>query len=125
MQGKLDETKKLLKRAWQLKSGQHDLTSTRLLFVRLTVALLETQPTEKFVGQLKTLLALESLPDHADVMKVWDITYFIEHLQPKLSSGSADFLTALATVLNDRTKLPELEEFPAWREAKPLPIDGE
>ena len=125
MQGKLDEAKKLLERAWQLKSGQHDLTSTRLLFVRLTIALLESQPTEKFVGQLKTLLALESLPDHADVMKVWDITYFIEHLQPKLSSGSTDFLTALATVLNDRTKLPELEEFPAWREAKPLPIDGE
>jgi hypothetical protein len=115
----------LLARAWQLKSGQHDLTSTRLLFVRLTVALLESQPTEKFVGQLKTLLALESLPDYADVMKVWDIDYFIEHLRSKLPPSSTNFLTALAAVLNDRTKLPELEEFPAWREAKRLPIDGE
>jgi hypothetical protein len=73
MQGKLDEAKVLLVRAWQLKSGQHDLTSARVLYVRLAVALLESEPKEIFVGQLKTLLALESLPDYADVVKVWDI----------------------------------------------------
>ena len=82
-------------------------------------------PTEKFVGQLKTLLALESLPDYADVVKVWDIAYFIEHLRPKLPPDSANFLAALAAVLNDRTKLPELEKFPVWHEVKTLPLDGE
>ena len=35
----------------------------------------------------------------------------------------AEFLTALVAALNDRTKLPALESFPAWRGQTPLPIE--
>lgn len=69
-----------LGRAWQLKPGQHDITSPRLLFVRFTVALLESQSAATFLGQLRNLLAQDSLPDYAEVAKTWDIAYFIEHL---------------------------------------------
>lgn len=122
-QGKLAEAKSLLARAWQLKRGQHDLTSTRLLYVRLAIALLEFQPGEVFIGQLKNLLALESLPDHAEVVKVWDITCFIESLRPKIPPGAGNFLTALASAMNDRTKLADLDRFPEWRNQPPIPID--
>jgi tetratricopeptide (TPR) repeat protein len=123
MQGKLDEAKELLARAWQLKCGRHDLTSARLLFVRLTVAMLESQPETLFLGQLKTLLAQESLPDHADVVKVWDIAYFIDHLSAELGGHHAAFLRALAASLNDRAKLPELDRFPQWRDAPPQSLE--
>jgi len=123
LQGKLAEAKSLLARAWQLKYGRHDLTSTRLLFVRLAIALLEFQPVEVFVGQLKNLLALESLPDHAEVVKVWDITCFIESLRPKIPPDAGDFLTALVSAMNDRTNLADLDRFPEWRNQPPIPLD--
>jgi hypothetical protein len=88
MQGKLDEAKVLFEQAWRLKSGQHDITSARLLFVRLTVALLESHNVEEFVGHLKTVAALIPLPDHADVTRIWDIGYFLDHLRPKLPTDS-------------------------------------
>ncbi len=123
-QGKLAEAKSLLARAWQLKRGQHDLTSTRLLLVRLAIALLELQPVEVFVGQLKNLLALESLPDHAEVVKVWDITCFIESLRPKIPPDAGNFLTALVSAMNDRTKLADLDRFPEWLTQPPIPLDA-
>ncbi len=57
---------------------------------------------EKFVDELKTLLAPESLTDHSNVVNAWNIASFIEHLHPQLPPASADFLTALAAALNDR-----------------------
>jgi len=123
-QGKLAEAKSLLARAWQLKCDRHDLTSTRLLFVRLAIALLESQTVEVFVGQLKNLLALESLPDHAEVVKVWDITCFIESLRPKIPPDAGNFLTALVSAMNDRTKLADLDRFPEWRTRPPVPLDA-
>ncbi len=38
--------------------------------------------------QLKTLLASESLPDYANVVKAWDIAHFIEPLRPQLPPAS-------------------------------------
>jgi tetratricopeptide (TPR) repeat protein len=123
MQGKLNEAKPLLARAWQMKSGKHDLTSTRLLFVRLTVALLESQSSEQILGMLKTMVAWESMPDHAEVVTTWDMAYFIEYLRPKLPLGSAEFLTALAAALNDHDEVGKLDSFDLWKNSSPIPLD--
>jgi hypothetical protein len=114
MQDKLDDAKRLVERAWSLRSGQHDLTSARLIFVRLSIAMLESRPLTPFVGMLRTLLGWESLPDYADVVRVWDIGYFIERLRPRLPPGSAEFLTTLAAALNDHQELTKLEEIDLW-----------
>lgn len=60
----------------------------------------------------------------SDVAVPWDIAYFIEHLRPKLPSGSADFLTALVAALNDPTKLAYLDRFPEWRDQTSIPLDA-
>jgi len=119
MLGKLDEAKGYLAKAWGLKRGRHDITSARILFVRLAVALLETQPIDPFLGKMKGLLTGGPLSDHADVTRTWDIGCFIEHLRPRLGSGIGDFLIALAAAVNDRSNLPGVDSFQAWREAAP------
>ena len=124
MLGQLEEARQILAVNWHLNAPPHANTTPRIAFLRHLIALLESQPNTPFLGQLKTLLTGPTLPVASDVAVPWDITYFIEHLRFKLPSGSTDFLTALVAVLNDRTKLSELEEFPAWREAKTLPLDG-
>jgi len=122
-QGKLAQAKSMLASLWQLRCSRHDVTGTRLLFVRLAIALLELQPVEVFVGQLKNLLALESLPDHAEAWKAWDIACFVESLRPKIPPDAGDFLTALVSAMNDRTKLAGLDRFPEWRNQPPIPLD--
>ncbi len=47
-----------------------------------------------------------------DVAVPWDIAYFIEFLKPRLGERNAEFLTAIAAALNDRTKLSALSQFP-------------
>ena len=124
---------------------------TRLAFLRHLIALLESQPRSEsrvhaapdrlkpelrtpgppeagtpntpFLGQFKTLLTGPELPVASDVAVPWDIAYFIEYLRPKLPPGNAEFLTALATALNDRTNLPDLDRFPEWRDQPPVPLD--
>jgi tetratricopeptide (TPR) repeat protein len=124
MQGKLAEAKPLCARAWGLKSDQPDITSTRILFTRLTIALLEVQPVTTYVGQLKTLLAGAPLKAYGDVVTTWDVRSFIERMRHKLPASDTDFLEALVAALNDCTKLADLDRFPAWRDQTLIPLDA-
>jgi hypothetical protein len=42
---------------------------------------------------------------------------FFSQLGSKLPPSSVEFIKAIAAVLHDSTKLPDLDRFPAWREA--------
>ena len=123
MQGYLDEAKVLLARAWQMKSEQHDITSVRLLFVRLSVALLDSQPIAEYVGQLKTLLLLETLSDYANVGIAWNLKYFIVYLRRRLPANSVGMLSALAAGINERKVLPKLEQFNDWRDQPAIGLE--
>ena len=59
----------------------------------------------------------------SDVAVPWDIAYFSELLKPKLGEHNAEFLTALVTTLNGRTKLSALDQFPEWLNQPPVPLD--
>lgn len=77
-----------------------------------------------FLGQLKTLLTGPELPVASDVAVPWDIAYFIEFLKPKLGTHPAEFLTALVTALNERTKVSDLDRFSEWRDQPHVPLDA-
>jgi hypothetical protein len=124
MKGILAEAEKFLELAWSIKrSTGHDITSPRVLLVRLTLAMLESKPTDQYICQLRTLTVMPELSDNADVIKTWDIADFIEFLKPKLGEHNAEFLTALVAAMNDRTKLSTLDQFPEWRNQSPVPLD--
>ena len=76
-----------------------------------------------FLGQLKTLLTGPELPAAPDISVLWDNGYFIEQLRPLLAAGSVDFLIALVAAMSDRSRLPDLELFPEWREQPAIPLD--
>jgi tetratricopeptide (TPR) repeat protein len=125
MLGKLDEAKGLLSRAWRLKADKHDLTSARMMFVSITIALLESLDTKPFVAQLKVLLGQKWPPDQANVAKVWDMLHFIERLRPDLPADAPAFLTALVTALNDSNSVSNLEAFERWTVPTAKPVSGE
>ncbi len=123
LRNRLDEAKHVLARAWQLKASQHDITSSRVLYVRLVIALLESQSAAVFVGQLRTLLAEEYLRDYAGVDSAWNVAYFLEQLNSKLGERNAKFMVALAAVMNNQSTVSELDRFPEWCSCAPVSLE--
>src|SRR5262249_45695808 len=55
--GRLPAARRVNQIAWQLKRGRHDLTSGRILFVRIALRLLNREADiSRYLGQLKTLV---------------------------------------------------------------------
>ena len=123
LRGAMEDGRRMLSEAWAIEAGHADLTSSRIAFMRLVAALLDHQAAGVYIGQLKTLLAVDPLPDNANVAKIWEIDPVVAHLRPRLAAGEAEFLTAVAGAMNDRTKLPAVEAFPQWRSQPALPLD--
>ena len=123
MLGNLEEGRQILAASWRFNSPPYANTTSRIAFLRLLIALLETRPSTPFIGQLKTLLAGPELTVAPDVAVPWDIAYFVEYLRPKLQPASAEFFTAIIAAMNNRTMLPDLDRFPEWRNQAPIPLD--
>ena len=72
--------------------------------------------TTLILGRLKTTLQSDG------AFMEWTMQPVLDHLRPKLSESDHALLTALVAALNDRAKLPDLDPFPAWRQALPQPL---
>jgi hypothetical protein len=123
--GRLDESRQLNAEAWRLKARQHDLTSGRILFVRIALGYLADRcDVSLYVGQLKVLLNVEPLECFGDVASTWDIPDVLGMLREGLPRAKAEFLVQVAETLNDRSSLPSLEAFAAWRAAAGMPLEA-
>jgi hypothetical protein len=120
----LDEAGRWNAEAWRCKAGQHDLTSGRILFVRVALRLLRgDRDVGRYLGQLKTLLARDPLECLGDVAPIWEIPDVLAMLRQQLSPGDAELLVEITETLNDRTSLAGLETFAPWRSAAPVSLD--
>jgi hypothetical protein len=121
--GRLNESRCLNAEAWRLKAGQHDLTSGRILFVRIALSLLERRDATPYIGQLRVLLNVEPLECFGGIMRTWDIPDVVDMLRERLAPDDADFLDWVAQTLNDRAYLQNLEACEAWRAASGVPLE--
>ena len=122
--GKLDEATRFNAQAWRLKTGRHDLTSGRVLFVRVALRLLLGEcDVTLYLGQLKILLGRDPLPCHGDISETWEIPDVIAMLSRNLPPDVGALMAKLADVLNERTLLPTLEACDAWVSAPPVALE--
>jgi tetratricopeptide (TPR) repeat protein len=124
LQFKCEEATRLLREAWNLQSDVPDLNSARVLFVRLVVALLQSEAPGPFVGRLKTLLTLPSLPNSAHVAPKWKVFTFIKVLESKLSNSEAKLLYSLVAAIHDRSKIVELDQHTLWRDQVAIAVEA-
>jgi WD40 repeat protein/Flp pilus assembly protein TadD len=124
MQGKLPEAKSLCAEAWSRKRGRHDVTSARILFVRLAIALLEKEPIAPYVGRLKMLVGT-ALDTEGDVSPRWDMDAFFDCLRPKMSVREVEFLKAVVAAMNDPATVADLDVFVEWRDTSLAPADDD
>jgi hypothetical protein len=121
--GRLAEARRLNAEAWRLKAGQHDLTSGRILFVRIALSLLERRDASAYVGQLKVLLNVDPLHCFGGITPTWDIPDVLAMLAELLAPVEAELLRCVAQTLNDRGHLRALEACAAWRSASGVPLE--
>jgi hypothetical protein len=122
--GKLTEARDLLRESWQSDAERYANTTPRFALQAYLIALLEAHPDTPFLGQLKTLLTGPELPVTGEVALPVEIGYFFEAMREKLPQGSVEFLTALLNATNDSAKVAALDQFAAWRDQPPIPLDA-
>jgi hypothetical protein len=123
IQGRLAEAREQVTQAWEQSCGRYDLTSARILTVRLLIALIDREPSELFLGQLKSHLAIQPLQNVAEVDRFWKILPLLDELAPRMSPDDVRLLKAIVRVLNACVPGDPLETIERWREALPLPLD--
>jgi tetratricopeptide (TPR) repeat protein len=140
MLSRFDETKSHLQRAWTLKECNHDVTSVRILWVRLAVAMLAKESPAVFIGQLKTLLSARESRVSNEVDDYWNVQSVLEYLCGRLSPEHGQLLAALVNALNagahfhleqqgsavagaGSESVPRPENFDLWRNQNPIPLE--
>jgi hypothetical protein len=124
MLGRLDDARDEVGRAWQITAGRYDLTSARILAIRWTVATLAGEPAGPFLGQLKTLVVTQPLPDYADVSPCWQVRRLVEALSRVLAQRDAALLRGIGDVLNGDRPVDSLNEIATWRNAPPVALEA-
>ncbi len=124
MQGRCSEADEQLRLAWQIAGTRYDLTSARVLLIRLALALLDREPSDTFAGQLKTHLALWPFENLADVTIRTDVDVAFEAIGARFEPEDLSLLKTLVGVLNGDRGLESLEDVERWRvsEAKTLDV---
>ena len=122
MLGRLDEAVRVVSTAWAEKGDQYDRTSARILTTRLVLAMRLGEPPALFLGQLKTHLAIQPLPDFADVEPRWIVAPALAVMAQHLGDVDMQLLHAITEFLNGES-VDALRALPAWTRAFPRPLD--
>lgn len=123
LRGRIDEARREVTRAWSETGSQYDVTSARILTVRLAIALVDGEPAALFAGQLKNLLAIDPMPDYAGVDRQWRLDRMLALLTSRLEADSIALLRAIGDIANGQRPLHGLETLPMWRDASSRSLD--
>jgi tetratricopeptide (TPR) repeat protein len=116
MQGKYDEAGRLNHDAYELNAVNPDVTTARILYVRLMLRLLEGRPIAETIALMRPLLAQPALAAKSNIALRWDFRDALDLLAPKLTPDQLKFLHTLLEVLNDHALRDQLDPFALWRE---------
>ena len=112
-----EEARQEIHHAWAARKEAPAYVVPRILFFQCVFKMLDTDDTAAIVGQIKA--ALRSPDAHLE----WTIQPLVDHLQSRLGETNYQFLTALARALSGANAMPQLDEFPQWRNAAPATSD--
>jgi tetratricopeptide (TPR) repeat protein len=121
---RLDEAISVADKAWLLTRGRRDVTSGRILFVRIALSWLRNEDPGPFSGQLRTMLAEPELPCLGWVARRWDVADLLDRIGARLGPEKAELLAALVMALNEPSKIGNLERIDLWKGTAALPLDA-
>jgi tetratricopeptide (TPR) repeat protein len=124
------EAREHLAKGWALRGDAKPSLIARLLWYQLLLTMLDTEEkqdgktknAESLLGKLKTAMRNDA------AFTEWTMEPVLKHLKGRMEGSKAgsqnwELLRALAAALGNRVNLAKLEEFPAWRDAAPQPVE--
>ncbi|MFH1198523.1 MAG: toll/interleukin-1 receptor domain-containing protein [bacterium] len=118
MQNRISDSNATNQRAWQIKNNNHDITSLRILTLKLVLRWLEKEDGSKFIGQIKNKINDNPFVYNAGVSDLWDIKCMTDFLENKLPAEYQEFLIDLITVLNKKREIEILDHYKFWKKTK-------
>jgi tetratricopeptide (TPR) repeat protein len=124
------EAREHLAKGWALRGDAKPSLIARLLWYQLLLTMLDTEEkedgktenAESLLGKLKTAMRNDA------TFTKWTMEPVLKHLKGRLQmseprSQNWELLRALIAALCSRNNLAKLDEFPAWRDASPRPVE--
>ncbi len=107
---------------WKYRAEARSYVTCRVLWFRLAEELFGKPASQKrnlgeLLGKMKAALQAEN------AHMAWTMQPVLDRLKPKLADPDHALLSVLDAALSDRARLPELDQFPEWRDAAPQPLD--
>lgn len=118
-----DRARRLLVRAWASCARSADLTTARVLTMRLIVASIEGESHSTYLGQLKTILDEGALSNVADVDQERFAAPVLTFVEPYLTSEDRLLVAAIMGVLKGTSPASTLSELDIFARQPPLPLD--
>jgi hypothetical protein len=123
VQDRLEEAWTEIAAAWEHRADAPPYIVPRILW--LHVALLYLAPAgedlsssiQLSLGYLKTSLGRKG------AQMEWRMEPLLPRLHQRLPAEEYQLLAALVAALSDETNIPDLEQFPDWRDTKPKPLE--
>ncbi|MGA3372081.1 MAG: proteasome accessory factor PafA2 family protein [Terracidiphilus sp.] len=116
MTGREAEAREQIAAAWAIHEDVSTYVVARMIFFQLVFAMLdgaELTGPEIAAVVARIRAALSEPAAHLD----WTILPMLDHLRPRLGEANYTLLKVLAEALSDASALPNLDDFPVWRNA--------
>ena len=108
---KFTEAEKHVQEAWKVKHEAKPYIVVRLLWFKITLAFIEDNYLESYIGQLKSVLQKE------DAFMEWTMQPVLDHIKSQLSEHQHAFLAALVDAMSNKQNLEKLNDFKEWKDA--------
>jgi len=118
-----DRARRLLVRAWASCARSADLTTARILAMRLIVASIRGESHSTYLGQLKTILDQGALSNVADVDQERFAAPVLTFAGPYLTSEHRLLIAAIMGVLKGASPTSTLSELEIFARQPALPLD--
>jgi hypothetical protein len=108
--------------AWEHRTDAMPEIVPRIFWMQLALRYLSpdtngtTDPAVVILGRLKTALT------QANAHLEWAMDPVLAYLQPRIPAEDHELLTALVAALGDANRVQDLDRFPAWCAADPVPF---
>lgn len=124
MNEKLKEAIQQNVRAWHLKCNQHDLTSARIVLIRLILCVLFDVDIRIYIGQIKMLVVEGRLKPTDGISEIWRLQSLLDYLKTKVNKLYFDLISRILSTLNDQSKLGELDRNSMWKKIPPISLEN-
>ena len=122
LKGDFEEVDRLTREAWTLKRNRHDMTSARILCLRIILAYSERSDADFFIGQCKSLLERRTpLRYDGDVAREWNFERPLETLRTRIAPDEWSLVNLIVSALNDRRRIAALNQHGRWNAAPAIP----